>query len=178
MSIRKTLRDISNLLEQSKKAKLLSDYVLIGGLAVSFHGVTRSTEDVDFAVLVEDSKCNDLAQFLKAEYRVGDPEDPLRGVFIREDEETGTATQLIRFPGKFSDVIFANPVEAALDEDIVRLISWKGIILLKLYAGSALDLEDAKHVLSSIHPSKAELDELAAKAKEFGLDLKMMISEG
>ena len=51
----------------------------------------------------------------------------------------------------------------------VPVISWEGLILLKLYAGGPQDLLDAQHILTVRQPSEDEIEKLSQLAVQVDL---------
>ncbi|MGV9168445.1 MAG: nucleotidyltransferase [Promethearchaeia archaeon] len=56
------LRLVCNYLDENDMA-----YVIVGGIAVMFHGVPRTTVDIDFILKLEDYEIELFASFLKSE---------------------------------------------------------------------------------------------------------------
>ena len=54
------------------------DYLLIGGLAVNFHGIPRMTYDIDIMILLEEGNVRSLVELLQDwGYRPRVPENPI-----------------------------------------------------------------------------------------------------
>jgi predicted nucleotidyltransferase len=127
-------------------------YALIGASAMTIHGVSRSTIDVDLFVL--DPACLDrrlwdslAAEGVSVEVRRGDTDDPLAGVVRFETP-----------PELPVDVVVGKYVWQRKTIDRARTALFAGVeipvltgvdlILLKLYAGGPQDAWDIQQVLA------------------------------
>ncbi len=144
-------------------------YAVIGALAVSFHGVVRSSLDAD--ALISVAHRSQLADSLiprlhergwAVEHRRGAPDDPIESV-VTVTDEYGNCVDLLTGirgmrPGTFSRTIAAPVLGTTLE-----VIGAEDLIAMKLYAGSPRDLEDARGVLevSAGSLDRALLEELA-----------------
>jgi hypothetical protein len=165
------LIDITRRLDQARERKLLQAYALIGGFAVSVWGTPRATQDIDLAVALGTADPNQLAGHLKASYQAGDPDDPLRGVFRLETRigEHAVPIQLIVLQPRWADAVFRRVEQVTVSDCQVPVVTWQALVLLKLYAGGPVDLQDARDVLSVRQPSAREQNELAAQAEALGI---------
>jgi len=68
--------------------------------------------------------------------------------------------QLIQFPKAWEDMAFEEIDLQVVDDIEQRFVTWQTLLLLKLYAGSALDLQDAADILTQVDPSRSELEQL------------------
>lgn len=168
---RQALIEIIRRLDQARVRKLVQSYALVGGFAVSAWGVARATRDIDLAVALGATDPARLAAYLKASYHPGDPDDPLRGVFRVElpVDKQAVPVQLIVLQSRWADVVFRR-VETLLVLDCsVPVVSWQALILLKLYAGGPVDLQDARDIVAIRQPNPTERADLAAQADALGL---------
>jgi hypothetical protein len=150
----------------------LERYVLIGGFAVSAWGIPRATQDLDFAVALGSADPVTLSRHLQADFQMGDPDDPLRGVFRTGIVSEGRTipVQLMLLPSKWTSVIFRDGVESIeISGCMVPVVSWQSLVLLKLYAGGPQDLVDAQQILAVQQPTQSELLTLSTLADELGL---------
>jgi len=153
-------------LYRAKAARVLEDFVLIGGLAVSAWGSPRATADIHFAVKVADPK--GLTSFLsQCSYLAGEPRDPLDGVFRLH----GDAVQLVCFPPKLTQLVFSDPVEVTLDAITIPVISLESLIIIKLYAGGPQDLLDVQSLVAKVSGDSKRLESLKSLAARYGLSL-------
>lgn len=154
-------------------------YVMIGGYAVAAWGAIRATQDIDLLCEVQHVEKLKAAlddAGMDYEYRRGDPEDPIQHVIrIRTGnvdfiDEVDVLAGIRSCP---SDVTSrGRTIEA--DSLSIQVASPEDLIVLKLLAGSAVDIEDARSIarfqktrldltlLGKICPAKltAELDSL------------------
>jgi len=168
---RQALTHIVRRLDEARKKKLVQSYALVGGLAVSAWGVARATQDIDLAVALGTTDPARLAAHLKARYQPGDPDDPLRGVFCLK-LSVGKRTvpvQLILLQPQWADLVFGNVKKIPVLEHRLPVVDWPALVLLKLYAGGPVDLQDARNIVAVRRPSPSERKDLAAKAEELGV---------
>ncbi|OGW88055.1 MAG: hypothetical protein A3K11_07005 [Nitrospirae bacterium RIFCSPLOWO2_12_FULL_63_8] len=168
---RQALIDIVRRLDEARKKKLVQSYALVGGFAVSAWGVARATQDIDLAVALGTADPARLAAHLKAGFQPGDPDDPLRGVF-RLKLSVGKRTvpvQLILLQSRWADLVFGQIKKIPVLERRLPVVDWPALVLLKLYAGGPVDLQDARNIVAVRRPNQSELKDLAAKAEELGV---------
>lgn len=165
------LTTIISRLNEAKAQCLVDQYVLIGGFAVSAWGVPRATQDLDFALALGSSDPSKLCKHLSAEFRPGEPDDPLREVYqtsIRI-EDRSVPVQLILLPTSWDSIIFNNVELLTIFDCSVPVVSWQSLILLKLYAGGPQDLLDAQQILAVRQPTQSERDNLSSLANQVNL---------
>lgn len=51
----------------------------------------------------------------------------------------------------------------------VPVVNWKALVLMKLYAGRAVDLQDAKSILAVHRPDSSEQERLITRAEQLGV---------
>jgi len=165
------LADIIQRLDQARSQKLVQSYVLVGGFAVSAWGTPRATHDIDLAVALGAADPARLATHLQASYQPGDPDDPLRGVFsvaLSTGEQT-VPIQLIVFQPRWAEIVFKRVEMVSILKCQVPVVHWQALVLLKLYAGGPVDLQDARDIIAVRQPSPAERKDLAVQAQALGL---------
>ncbi|WP_435627820.1 DUF6036 family nucleotidyltransferase [Candidatus Ferrigenium straubiae] len=140
------------------------DYLLIGGLAVSLHGVERATMDVDITVamhpanlaaLIEAVKELNLAPVLPVPLEsLGDIEllrewhaqRNLEAFALRTPELAGVTIDVLLFP----PVDFAGMAARAVEFDVagtaIRVVSIDDLIALKKAVGRPIDISDVEHL--------------------------------
>jgi len=140
------------------------DYLLIGGLAVSLHGVERSTMDVDITVamtpdnlenLIETARELNLTPALPVPLesladlellRLWHKERNLQAFALRSPELTGVTVDVLLFP----PVEFSGMSEHAAVIDIsdtpIRIASIDDLIALKQAVGRPIDMTDIEHL--------------------------------
>lgn len=167
----KALSQIVGRLDQAQKECLLSSYALIGGFAVSAWGVARATQDIDLAVALGTSAPQALATYLGATFEPGDIDDPLRGVFRLSVNCEGqeVPVQLIVLPSKMAVLTFDGVETLAVLGYSVPVVNWQALVLLKLYAGGPVDLQDARSIVAVRNPTAIDRERLLAQADVVGL---------
>lgn len=165
------LNEIIGRLDQAREKRLLQTYALVGGFAVSAWGVARATQDIDFAVALGTSDPQTLASHLGATYQPGDVEDPLRGVFrlALKGEGQDVPVQLIVLQSKWTDVVFRGIETLKVLGCSVPVVNWQALVLMKLYAGGPVDLQDARSIVAVRKPNAADREGLITQAEMLGL---------
>ncbi len=166
------LTTIIRRLEGAKAQGSLEHYALVGGFAVAAWGVPRATQDLDFALVLGEADPADVSRQLEAVFHPGGPDDPLRGVFRARvsvaDQEV--PVQLIILPGAWTSIIVDGIVPLTVFGSTVPVVSWKALILLKLYAGGPQDLLDAQKILAVCHPTPSDIEDLVRLAGQVQLE--------
>jgi hypothetical protein len=165
------LNKIIGHLEQARGKRLLQSYALVGGFAVSAWGVARATQDIDLAVALGPSEPMALAAHLGATYQPGDVDDPLGGVFrlVLTCEGQEVPVQLIVLQPKWADVAFRGVETLKVLGCAVPVVNWQALVLMKLYAGGPVDLQDARSIVAVQKPNTADRNNLIAQADALGL---------
>jgi hypothetical protein len=140
------------------------DYLVVGGLAVNFHGVPRMTYDIDLMILLQSENILKLvSQLTRWGYKPKIPIDPKdladekkRNSWIRDKEMKALNFYSEKLPIGEIDLVFESPipydklkersVKVELQEEKVPLISIHDLIELKIKAGRKQDLTDAEHL--------------------------------
>jgi hypothetical protein len=168
---KEALTQIIQKLEDAKKGGLLRGYGLIGGLALAAGGVTRATEDIDFAVAVGAGAMPKLASALGGQYRAGGEDDPIRGV-INAAASVGARSvpiQLVLLPQRWTEVLLAQVSMVPIYSCSVPVVSWQVLVLLKLYAGGPQDLVDAQDLWAVRQPDAESIRDMESLAGSLGL---------
>jgi hypothetical protein len=126
-------------------------YALIGAAAMSVHGVTRSTLDVD--LLAAEQRCltpsiwDRLAQSdIEVDVRRGDRDDPLAGVVHFSQPDTRPIDLVVgRFRWQQRAIARAWPTQ--ISEQKLPVVLRSDLVLLKLYAGGPQDMWDIHQLL-------------------------------
>ena len=163
------------------------DTVVIGGVALAYHGYERATRDidlgvfVDFSRLVEAMSCFEVPDgFCVATTGTTNADDPLGGVISIGYPTIGGLDiyiQVVNFNNPLrlrrSPTRLIKPAIAASqidDETHLPFIPLTYLVLLKLIAGSAVDLMDVRNLM--MDQSEDVFDEIQQLAGEFGLSRK------
>lgn len=140
------------------------DYLLIGGLAVSLHGVERATMDVDITVAMSPANLAALietARELKLTPVLPVPLESLSNIellrewhanrnleafALRTPELAGVTIDVLLFP----PVDFAGMQQRAVEFDvagtIIKVVSIDDLIAMKSAVGRPIDLSDVEHL--------------------------------
>ncbi len=140
------------------------DYLLIGGLAVSLHGVERATMDVDITVAMNpDNLANliDTATELKLTPLLPVPLEILKNLELLQQwhKERNLEAFALRTPdlaGVTIDILLFSPVEFSgmaqravifkISGTILRVVAIDDLIALKQAVGRPIDLSDIEHL--------------------------------
>jgi len=165
------LAEILSRLETAQRQGLLSRYALIGGFAVSAWGVPRATQDIDFAIAIDQADPQALATFIGGRYQAGEPDDPLRGVVTIsiEVEHEPISLQLVCFPSLLTELVFRHVETLSVLESSVPVVSWQALIILKLYAGGPHDLLDVHQILKVRRPQAKDVRDIESMAEVVGV---------
>ena len=126
-------------------------HALIGAGALAFHGVGRSTFDLD--VLVTDRSVLVTAFWARLtgqgdilDLRVGDDEDPLAGV-VRISRPGARPVDVVVGRAAWQSEALRRATPFALGTVAIPVISVADLVLLKLYAGGPQDAWDVEQLL-------------------------------
>lgn len=165
------LNQIVERLDRAQKDRLLHSYALIGGFAVAVWGVARATQDIDLAVALGTSEPQALAVRLGATYEPGGIDDPLRGVFriSLKCEGQEVPVQLIVLRPEWAQVAFKGVETLTVLGCSAPVVNWQTLVLLKLFAGGPIDLQDARNIMAVQKPNVIDREGLIAQADALGL---------
>jgi predicted nucleotidyltransferase len=140
------------------------DYLVVGGLAVNFHGVPRTTYDIDLMIFLEPGNILKLvAKLTQWGYKPKLPIDPKdladkskrnswvhnKGMkalnFYSETLPIGEIDILIETPIPYEE-LKSRAVRIELQDEKVPTVSIHDLIQLKLKAGRKQDLADVEHL--------------------------------
>ena len=134
-------------------ARLSVPNAVVGGFAVSFHGVVRGTDDAEAAVWLKGTSLDrvDLVRELKnagfqVELRAGESDDPIAAVIVVHDKY-GNRTDLLLGVRGMDPAASSRTVPSAILGSSVKIIGAEDLIAMKIFAGGSRDLEDVKNVL-------------------------------
>jgi len=140
------------------------EYLMIGGLAVSIHGVERATMDIDITIaltpentkaLIEVARALDFTPVLPVpleslsdieQLRQWHIERNLEAFALRTKELAGVTLDILLFPPlEFSDM-FSRAVMVDVAGTQVRVAAIDDLIALKRAVGRPIDLSDIEHL--------------------------------
>ena len=140
------------------------DYLVVGGLAVNFHGIPRMTYDIDLMILLEPENILKLVTKLTQwGYRPKIPIDPRdladetkRNSWVREKGMKALNFYSETLPIGEIDILIETPipyeelknraVRIELQDEKIPTVSIHDLIELKLRAGRKQDLADVEHL--------------------------------
>jgi hypothetical protein len=140
------------------------DYLVVGGLAVNFHGVPRMTYDIDLMVLLErENILKLLNRFTQWGYRPKIPVDPRefademkRNSWVHEKGMKAFNFYSETLPIGEIDIVIDSPIpyeelksraiKVELRDEKIPTVSIHDLIELKLRAGRKQDLADVEHL--------------------------------
>lgn len=152
--------DIEGILEALVEADV--EFLLIGGVAVGFHGYVRSTKDVDVVPSPDAANLKRLAGVLKQldaeiegaeEFDDAELPDPLDPAALALGGNWVLRTRLGRFDVMQwigDDVLWEKLAPAAVSAEIgnlhVRVVGYEDLVALKQLAGRPEDLADLQRL--------------------------------
>lgn len=164
-------------LARASRDGLLKSFAVIGAFAVARWARPRSTGDIDYAVSLGNIRPEELASYLQGEFRAGNIRDPLAGIIAYDEGigELAVPIQLLLFPPAWEKIALAGLKGEVIAGHDVPFADWKALVLLKLYAGSALDLEDAREILLRVNPAEADREYLRKKAASLRMSRRLAV---
>jgi hypothetical protein len=152
--------DIQGLLEQLAAAGV--DYIVIGGVAVGFHGYVRATKDLDVVPDPSRQNLERLAALLRSlnaeldgagDFDAGELPDPLDPETLAQGGNWVLQTRLGRFDlmqwqgdRELWEMLSPAAVEVDLDGVLVKVAGYEDLIALKEQAGRPGDIEDLERL--------------------------------
>lgn len=137
-------------------------YVVIGGVAVGFHGYVRATKDLDIVPAPDRQNLERLTEVLRAldaeldgagEFHEGELPDPLNPDILALGGNWVLQTRLGRFDvmqwigdSELWEVLSPAALEVDLEGLPVRVASYNDLVALKRQAGRPSDLEDLERL--------------------------------
>jgi hypothetical protein len=128
-------------------------HAVVGAFAVSYHGVPRATSDGDSVIWMKDTgkTAEELEHhLLAAGYRVklkqGDLDDPIMQSLVIEDQFENRVDLLSGVRGMDPDAVKRSVPMQMLDLT-VPVIAAEDLIGMKIFAGGAQDMIDARGIL-------------------------------
>jgi predicted nucleotidyltransferase len=140
------------------------DYLVVGGLAVNFHGIPRMTYDIDLMILLEPENILKLVSELTLwGYRPKIPIDPRdladetkRNSWVHEKGMKALNFYSETLPIGEIDIVINSPIpyeelrsraiRVELQDEKIPTVSIHDLIELKLRAGRKQDLADVEHL--------------------------------
>lgn len=161
----------STQLRKLKEDEAIGDFAIIGAFALARVAIPRATGDIDYIIKPGSQTLDNIAKQLGGKARRGDLSEPLVGVVSHalSDKSAPIPIQLIQFPKAIEDISMQDIVLQTVSDVAIPFVSWKSLLILKLYAGSALDLEDAFHILRAVNCSPKQYEEIETLSQRLRL---------
>lgn len=133
-------------------------FVLIGAFALAVWGVIRATKDIDFLADISQDKMNLIEQrFKKAgfitKFTKGDLNDPIAGVLkiiYKLNKKEEVIDIILGIKGAPKDV-YKRAKNIVIMGNEIPVVSPEDLVVLKLFANSPLDIEDARKIISILN---------------------------
>lgn len=138
------------------------EFLVIGGVAVGFHGYVRATKDVDVVPAPDSQNLTRLARVLRAldaqiegaeDFEDGELLDPLDPEVLGQGGNWVLRTRLGRFDVMQwigEDALWEKLAPSAIETDIdglpIRIVSYEDLVALKEMAGRPEDLTDLQRL--------------------------------
>jgi hypothetical protein len=154
--------DYQTIFEQLNKDKI--DYLVVGGLAVNFHGIPRMTYDIDLMIHLDPKNIRKLVStFVKWGYRPRVPVNPedladekkrnswiqeknmKAFTFYNESQPIGEVDLVMESPIPYDD-LRARAITIELEGQKIPIVSIQDLIELKLEAGRKQDISDVENL--------------------------------
>ena len=152
--------DIQGLIERLAEAAV--DYIVIGGVAVGFHGYVRATKDLDVVPAPDRQNLERLGALLReldaeldgaGDFDADELPDPLDPETLAQGGNWVLRTRLGRFDvmqwlGERGlwETLSPGAVEVDLDGVSVKIVGYEDLIALKRQAGRPSDLDDLERL--------------------------------
>jgi len=171
----KILIDSHHQLQRLKQAGALCEFALIGAFALARVATPRATADIDYIIQPASVTLEEIAQSLGGTARLGDISDPLVGTvsYTLSDKNGVVPIQLIQFPKAWEDEALKDIETETIDQEPLRFVSWRALLLLKLYAGSPIDMQDAQAILDSVSCTDLQYEELVSTTNRLRISKRL-----
>lgn len=152
--------DIQGLLERLAEAGV--DFIVIGGVAVGFHGYVRATKDLDVVPAPDAENLERLTRVLRelgaeldgaGDFDPAELPDPLDAEALATGGNWVLQTQLGRFDimqwiGDIDlwEMLFPSAIEVDLNGVLIKVASYDDLVALKRQAARPSDLEDLERL--------------------------------
>ncbi len=140
-------------------------HALIGGWAVVAWGVVRASEDVDVLIELPTSRRKALLAALSrafdAEWRQGEPGDPVPGLIRAQPKSGGLPVDLLPARSNADIAALDRAKSVAVGALRIPIVTPEDLIAMKLEAGGGQDYEDVRRLLRVIAD---DLDQSQLKA--------------
>ncbi len=127
-------------------------YMVIGGQAVLLYGEPRLTKDIDITLdmgFKGFEKIRDVVEKLNFRILIDNPEDFVKKTMVLPvmDDKTGIKVDFILSFSPYEKQAIESSIDVKFGNTIVKFASLEDVIIHKIIAGRARDLEDIKSIL-------------------------------
>lgn len=162
----KTLKDVSLLLHNSQ-----IPYMVMGGQAVVIYGKPRFTQDIDITVGLSIDEFKKVQDALSKAFRVlpENVEEFIQQTWVLpvEHKETKVRVDIVFSITPFEREAIAKAKNIKIEDFFVKYILPEYLVVQKIIAGRARDLEDARGVIE-IQSEKIDITEIEKLIKLLG----------
>jgi len=128
-------------------------YMVIGGQAVLQYGLPRFTQDIDLTIALTPEEADKILNCIEGSFRVlpRNLEKFIRETWILPVEhfETGVRVDFIFSISTFEREAIEKAREIRIEDQSIRYIQPEDLVVQKIIAGRAIDLEDARGILNT-----------------------------
>ncbi len=129
------------------------DYVVVGGVAVMYHGVPRTTVDIDLILQIDDEKIPPFVEFLNSNRFSATTEDMRIALMEKSHCTVFFADSLLRLDiqgvnSKFDRMTLDRAITTELFDTPIKLGTAEDTIINKILFQGEQDLRDALGILS------------------------------
>lgn len=146
--LEKLLQKLGRALHKSK-----IPYMIIGGQAVLLHGESRLTKDIDLTLGIgpdEFEKIASIAEDIGLKILVKDPEEFAQKTFVlpAEDPKSGFRVDFVFSVTPYEKQAIQKSISRRIGGVTLKFASLEDLIIHKIFAGRARDIEDVKGIIS------------------------------
>jgi predicted nucleotidyltransferase len=143
----KILNKIANELEKHK-----IPYMVIGGQAVLLYGEPRLTKDIDITLdmgIEGYTKVREVVENLFFKILVDNPQEFLKKTMVLPtiEEKSGIRIDFIFSFTPYEKQAIGNAIDVKINDKMVKFASLEDVVIHKIIAGRARDIEDVKAIL-------------------------------
>lgn len=163
------------LLGQLKREGYLAEFALIGGMAVSAYTEPRATADIDYVIKLGSDALQEIGRRVKGKARQGDIYDPLAGSvsFGVRVKKVTLPVQLIQFHPAIESIAVDSISSLSIAGISVPIVSRRALVLMKLYAGGPIDMDDAQKLFTVLPFAKDDLEYMRVKAQALRISARL-----
>jgi len=159
------------------------DYVIVGGVAVMYHGVPRTTVDIDLILRMKDDQISSFTDFLNSKGFAASEND-IRAAFNENSHSTSFFKDtLLRLDihginSDFDEMTLNRAISVDLFGTLVRIGSAEDTLVNKILFQGEQDLRDALGIFTRNH-EKLDFDYIQSASQMLGIldSMKQFLKE-